>query len=145
MFLPELQIERINEDAVIPRRANPTDSGLDLCCVSDVFLSPGEKELIHTGWKMSVSPGYEIQIRPRSGLSLKTDLVISNSPGTVDSGFLGEVCVIIKNTGKDPYFIKKYDRIAQMVIAKVELLTPNVVDKLKETDRGEGGFGSTGR
>jgi dUTP pyrophosphatase len=93
---------------------------------------------------MAVPLGYEIQIRPRSGLSYKTHLDIPNAPGTVDSHFRGEVKVIMFNIGKDPIVIEKGQRIAQMVINKVELWKPTIVDSLPETVRGEGGFGSSG-
>jgi len=139
-----LNIEKINENAVIPKRSNPSDSGLDLSSVEDIVIESGEVKLVPTGWKMAVPPGYEIQIRPRSGLALRNKITVLNTPGTVDSSYRGEVKVIMFNAGKDPFIIKVKDRIAQMVINKIELWNPVIVGNLPETVRGEDGFGSTG-
>ena len=139
-----LEIQRVHEDAVIPKRSNKGDAGLDLTSVIDKILNPEEVALIPTGWKMAIPLGYEIQIRPRSGLALKNKIMVLNSPGTVDCHFRGEVKVILYNEGKEPFKISKGDRIAQMVINKVELWEPQLKEKLSETARGEGGFGSTG-
>ena len=141
-----LKLEKAHTDAVLPKRANPGDSGLDLCSVEeDFFMWPGETKLVSTGWKMGVPIGYEIQIRPRSGLALKNSITVGNSPGTCDANFRGIVKVILRNEHKNETFeVKKGMRIAQMVIAKVELWSPEVVNSLSETDRGSSGFGSTG-
>jgi len=139
-----LEIERLHEDAVPPKRSTPGDAGLDLVSVEDAVLEHEEQKLIATGWKMSVPLGYEIQIRPRSGLAFKHKITILNSPGTVDCHYRGEVKVLLYNEGKEPFVIKKGDRIAQMVINKVELWEPQISEKLSDTVRGEGGFGSTG-
>lgn len=139
-----LKIQKINELAIVPNRANPSDSGLDLYSTEDCYLESGDSLAIGTGWKMSVPIGYEIQIRPRSGLALKKQITVGNSPGTVDSEFRGEVKVILHNESSVSFQVKQGDKIAQMVIAPVLLWNPEVVESLDETDRGEGGFGSTG-
>ena len=139
-----LEIERVHADAIEPKRSNPSDAGLDLTSVEDMVIEPEQVRLVPTGWKMAVPTGYEIQIRPRSGLAFKKKIMVLNSPGTVDSHYRGEVKAILYNEGKEPFVIKKGDRIAQMVINKIELWNPEVKEKLSDTDRGEGGFGSTG-
>jgi len=139
-----LEIQKIHEDAVLPKRSKPGDSGLDLTSVEDITLNPEDVKLVPTGLKMSVPLGYEIQIRPRSGLAYKNKIMVLNSPGTVDCHYRGEVKVILYNEGKIPFEIRKGDRIAQMVVNQVELWEPVLVEKLSETARGEGGFGSTG-
>jgi len=138
------EIERLHEDAIPPKRSTPGDAGLDLTSVEDMVIGPEEVQLVPTGWKMAVPMGYEIQIRPRSGLAYKHKIMVLNSPGTVDCHYRGEVKAILYNEGKEPFEIKKGDRIAQMVINKVELWEPELREKLSETLRGEGGFGSTG-
>lgn len=110
----------------------------------DFTIKPGERALIPTGLSFEVQPGYEVQIRPRSGLSLKTDLLVVNSPGTIDADYRGEVKIILGNFGKDNFTIKHGDRIAQMVLAPIHQAEFSVVDELSDTERGEGGFGSTG-
>lgn len=153
-------IKKLHPDAVVPKYATNGSSGFDLVALQDVFLNPGETKLVKTGLAIDVGTGYEMQVRPRSGLSLKTPLRVSNSPGTVDSDFRGEVCVIMTNTdtvyGQSAagetrrefetfYTIKKGDRIAQGVICPVVQADIEVVDYLNDTDRGSGGFGSTGK
>ena len=139
-----LKIEKVHPRAIVPKRANSTDSGLDLYSTEDLHIPPKQTRLVPTGWKMSVPQGYEIQIRPRSGLSLKTNLRIANSPGTCDSSYRGEIKVIMDNFGDCAEEISAGDRIAQAVVCPVLLWTPEIVDSLEKTDRGEGGFGSTG-
>ena len=157
-----LKIQIISDVKCLPSRSNPTDSGLDLrafrfekiyagdspfkidSSIDEISLQPGYRALINTGIKATVGPGYEIQIRPRSGLAIKQGLTVLNSPGTVDCDFRGDLCVILINTSKTPQKIKKYDRIAQMVVCPVVLCDVDVVDSLPETARGDGGFGSTG-
>ena len=160
----KLFISKCREDAVIPKYANPGDAGMDIYAAEDVIMEPGCTKLVPTGLKMAIPVGYEVQIRPRSGISLKTMLRIPNAPGTIDSGYRDEVNVIVHNasirqeTSDETYFtpdtkgvrhgtymIRKGDRIAQMVIAKVEYLEPELVESVADIgeDRG-GGFGSTG-
>jgi dUTP pyrophosphatase len=109
-----------------------------------IEMSPGAIVLVPTGWAVSIPPGYELQVRPRSGLAVKHGITLVNSPGTIDSDYRGEVKIILANFGKQAFEIKRGDRIAQLVIARYEHIRWELVDSLDETDRGAGGFGSTG-
>ena len=147
-----IDICKLHPDAVIPKYQNPGDSGFDFHALEDISINLGETKLVKTGLSFSIPKGFELQVRPRSGLSLKTPLRVANSPGTVDSSFRGEVCVIIHNTEQYPtginegqYLIKKGDRIAQGVICPVFKAKFVEVEELDETQRGEGGFGSTNK
>lgn len=145
-----IQIKKLHEDAVIPKYATVGSSGFDLVALKEEWLSPGETKLIKTGLAINVGEGFELQVRPRSGLSLKTNLRVSNAPGTVDSDFRGEVCVIMTNIGSPSrtegnILIKKGDRIAQGVVCPVVRAEIEVVEELDDTERGAGGFGSSGR
>ena len=137
-------IKKINSDAIIPRYANPGDAGMDLFSISEHLLRPGERCLVSTGLSFEIPEGYEVQIRPRSGLALKKGISIVNSPGTVDSGYRGEIGIIIINHGQENFEIKKGDKIAQAVINKFEVGEIEEVDELNESERGAGGYGSTG-
>ena len=139
-----LRIQKISAQAIVPKRATPGSSGLDLFSSEFISISPNETLAVCTGWKMAVPLGLEIQIRPRSGLALKKQITIPNSPGTIDSDFRGEVKVILRNEGKESFIIEIGDKIAQMVVAPILICEPEVVESLDETLRGEGGFGSTG-
>lgn len=139
----EVKIQKISEDAILPKYAYPTDAGADIFAVEDTTIAPHKTVVIKTGIKVAIPAGYEIQIRPRSGLSLKTPLRVANAPGTIDASYRGEVGVIIENTGNLTQTIKKGDKIAQMVIAPVPMIAWTEVDTLDETERGEGGYGST--
>jgi dUTP pyrophosphatase len=141
-----VKVKKLHPDAVIPKYANVGDSGFDLVALENVELWPGDTKLIKTGLSMAVPIGFELQIRPRSGLSLKTPLRVANSPGTCDSSFRGEICVIITNTAREgsSYTIKQGDRIAQGVVHKVEQAEFEEVNELDKTKRGSGGFGSSG-
>lgn len=108
-------------------------------------LQPGERVLIPTGFAMALPAGYEAQIRPRSGLALRDGITMLNSPGTIDADYRGEVKVIAINHGSEPWTVRHGDRMAQMVISTVPAVQIQEVERLDETDRGEGGFGSTGR
>ena len=119
-------------------------AGLDVRAAEDRMLQPGETALIPTGFAIAVPIGYEAQLRPRSGLALKHGITLPNSPGTIDSDYRGPVGVILTNLGHEPFFINRGDRIAQMVIAKVERAAFELVESLDETARGAGGFGSSG-
>jgi dUTP pyrophosphatase len=149
----KVKIKKLHPDATIPTYATKGSSGFDLVAIEDVVVGPGETKLVKTGLAFAVGTGFELQIRPRSGVSLKTYLRVANAPGTVDSDFTGMVCVIMTNifngyNGRDRDFneyIKKGDRIAQGVIQKVEQAEFEMVESLDETDRGAGGFGSTGQ
>jgi dUTP pyrophosphatase len=139
-----LKIKRVSPEAVIPKRAKQGDSGLDLCSTINTVLKSGDIKLVPVGWEMEVPENFEIQIRPRSGLALKYGVTVGNSPGTVDSGFRNQVCVILKNGGSLDFHVKVGDRIAQMVIAPVLLWDAQEVTELSSTERGDSGFGSTG-
>lgn len=139
-----LRFKRIHPDAVLPAYAHPSDAGMDVRSVDDLTIAPGKRALVHTGLVMLLPPMYEAQVRPRSGLALKSGITVLNTPGTIDSGYRGEVGVILMNLGEGPFQVKKGDKIAQIVIAPVT--QPEIVecDAIDETDRGAGGFGSTG-
>ncbi len=140
----KLKIKRLSPDAVIPQYAHPDDSGLDLCSVQDLVLQPGDWRTIRIGFAIELPPGTEAQVRPRSGLAARNAITILNTPGTIDEGYRGEVCVIAINLGKEPFEVKKGMRIAQMVICPVIRVQIEEIDTLSETARSSGGFGSTG-
>lgn len=130
----------------LPSYATEGAAGLDLvAAVADpVSLPPGGRALVPTGLKIALPAGYELQIRPRSGLALKHGIILPNSPGTIDEDYRGELGVIMLNAGQEPFIIERGARIAQAVIAPVEKITWHECSELDETERGEGGFGSTG-
>lgn len=138
-----VKIQKIVPEAILPSYAHDSDAGADIYSLEEVTLKPHTTALIKTGIKVAIPGGYEIQIRPRSGLSLKTPLRVANAPGTIDSAYRGEVCVIMENTGNISQTIKAGDKIAQMVIAPVPMIVWEETDVLDDTDRGSGGFGST--
>ena len=140
----EVKVKKIHEDAKIPAYAHEGDSGMDLYSVEDTVLQPGETKLVKTGLQIAVPKGFEAQVRPKSGLAAKFGVTVLNTPGTVDSGYRGEVMVILINHGKEEYKVEKGKKIAQMVIAKVEEAKIEVVEDLDDTTRKDGGFGSTG-
>lgn len=131
----------------LPTYATKGSAGMDLRAnlQEDVVIAPGERKLISTGLKISLPIGYEAQIRPRSGLALKKGVTVLNSPGTVDSDYIGDIGVILINHGEESFTVSNGDRIAQMVIAKHETVEFEQVESLDETERGAGGFGSTGK
>ena len=129
----------------IPEYATPGSSGVDLCSTMYCMIKPGDQALIPTGIKLAIPKGYEAQIRPRSGLALNQKITIPNSPGTIDADYRGEVMVLLKNEGEDPFTLRFGDRIAQMVFVPVARAKFEEVKTLDETKRGAGGFGSTGR
>ena len=142
----KIRIQRLREDAVLPEYAHgpAEDAGMDLRAVEGVVLQPGKPHLVATGLSIELPPGFEAQIRPRSGLALKHAITLPNSPATIDPGYRGEIRVILLNLGHEPYEIHAGDRIAQMVIARYEAIEWEEGD-LKQSRRGEGGFGSSGR
>ena len=139
-----LRFRKVHPDAVLPSYAHPSDAGMDVRSVDDLVIAPGKRALVHTGLVMLLPPMYEAQVRPRSGLALKSGVTVLNAPGTIDSGYRGEVGVILANFGENDFSVKKGDKIAQIVIAPVT--QPEIVEttEVDETDRGSGGFGSTG-
>ena len=137
------------EDLLLPAYETEGSAGMDLRAAAPedqpITLAPGARAVIPTGLKIALEPGYEAQVRPRSGLALKHGITCLNSPGTIDSDYRGEVGVILANLGAEPFVIRRGERIAQMVIARHERVQWTEVRTLDETERGEGGFGSTGR
>jgi dUTP pyrophosphatase len=141
-----IKINRLSERAILPTYAHGPgeDAGLDLHALEDTVLEPGNPALVATGLSIELPPGYEAQIRPRSGLALKHAITLPNSPATIDPGYRGEIRVILLNLGREPYRIHAGDRIAQMVIARYEAIEWEETD-LAASKRGTGGFGSSGR
>ena len=140
----EVKIFRESHDIPLPVYATAQSAGADLHAREELTLAPGEIKIVGTGLHIQLPDGYEAQIRPRSGLALKKGISIPNAPGTVDSDYRGEVRVILINLGAEPFEIRRGDRIAQMVIAPVTQALFRPVDFLDGTERGSGGFGSTG-
>ena len=139
-----LGFKRIHPDATLPAYAHASDAGMDVRSVEDLTIPAGRRALVHTGLVMELPLGYEAQVRPRSGLALKHGITVLNTPGTIDAGYRGEVGVILANFGDADFVVKKGDKIAQIVIAPVT--QPEIVEvaDVNATDRGAGGFGSTG-
>jgi dUTP pyrophosphatase len=134
------------EDLPVPRYMSQGSSGMDVYAdvESDVIIDPGEIKLISAGFYMSIPQGFEVQVRPRSGLAIKHGISLVNTPGTIDSDYRGLVGIILINHGKEPFTIKRADRIAQIVVNKVIQAEMALVDELDETVRADGGFGHTG-
>ena len=132
--------------AVLPSYQTKGAAGADICaCIeSDVVIGVGERVMVPTGLFFEIPQGYEVQVRPRSGLAVKNGVTCLNTPGTIDSDYRGEVKVILINLGQKPFIVKNGDRIAQIVVSPVEQASFCKVDVLSSTERGEGGFGSTG-
>ena len=137
-------MKKLHRDAKLPMRMHEGDSGYDLYSVEDVEIQPWECALVRTGLTLEIPQGYEAQVRPRSGLALNHKIALLNSPGTIDSSYRGEVCVIMMNLGKEKFLVRKGMRIAHLVFAKVENVEFEEDEHLSQTDRGEGGFGSSG-
>ena len=140
-----LKFKRIHPDAILPAYAHPSDAGMDVKSVEDIVIPARGRALVHTGLVMLLPPMYEAQVRPRSGLALKSGITVLNTPGTIDSGYRGEVGVILFNTTDVDFPVKKGDKVAQLVIAPVTQPAIEETDLVDETDRGAGGFGSTGK
>ena len=133
-------------DLPLPEYGTPDSAGVDLLAAvsEDVSLAPGERTLIPTGIALSLPRGYEAQIRPRSGLALKNGLTLLNTPGTIDADYRGEIGIILANLGQESFVVERGMRIAQMVVAPVSQVSWNMVESLDDSERGAGGFGSTG-
>lgn len=142
-----LKIQRLPNNQVLPEYKTEGAAGMDLCAAIDepIVLKPLERTLIPTGLKIELEHGYEAQIRPRSGMSIKHGITLINCIGTIDEDYRGEVCVPVVNISNETYTIQPQERIAQMVISKYEQAQIEVVTELTDTVRGEGGFGSTGK
>ena len=128
----------------LPAYATAGAAGMDVVSAEDVTLAPGGRHAVATGLAVAIPPGFEIQVRPRSGLALKHGVTVPNTPGTIDSDYRGELKVILINHGSEPFAIRRGDRVAQLVLAPVTRAGWLEVKELDETARGEGGFGSTG-
>ncbi len=139
-----LRIRKLDPSVTAPAYAHAGDAGLDICSSEDLVLQPGERALVGTGFAMALPEGYAAFVQPRSGLAARSGISIVNTPGLIDCHYRGEVKVILVNLGNEPFAVSKGDRIAQMVVQRVETARIEVVDELDETARGEGGFGSTG-
>ena len=140
-----LQVKKLNDLVQIPAYQSEEAAGFDLHSVDDVIIKPNERKLIGTGLAFDIPKGYEIQIRPRSGLAYKHGITVLNSPGTIDSDYRGEIKVLLINHSNEDFEIKVGERIAQAVIKEVIQASFEEVDELSETKRGEKGFGSTGK
>ncbi|UYV15777.1 dUTP diphosphatase [Porphyrobacter sp. ULC335] len=147
MSLPVgVQIKRLPHGAGLPLPAYATAgaAGMDVVSAEEVTIAPGARHAVATGLAMAIPAGYEIQVRPRSGLALKHGISVPNTPGTIDSDYRGELKVILINLGTEPFAIQRGDRVAQLVLAPVVQAAWDEVAELDATERGEGGFGSTG-
>ncbi len=140
----KVKIKKLTSDARLPVYKTSQSCGADIFSLEDVEIKPGEIYAVKTGISVEIPEGYCISIRPRSGLALKNGITVLNSPGTIDSDYRGEIKVILINLGKDPFFIEKGMRIAQMVLQRYEIIEWEETGKLSDTQRGEGGFGHTG-
>lgn len=142
-----IQIRRLphGDGLPLPAYATPGAAGMDVVAAEELTLAPGARHAVATGFAVAIPDGYEIQVRPRSGLALKHGITCLNTPGTIDSDYRGEVKVILANLGSEPFEIKRGERIAQLVLAAVQLARFAEVAALDDTARGAGGFGSTGR
>lgn len=140
----KLKVKRIHEKAKLPEYAHATDAGMDLYSVERAELKPGESKLVSTGLVIELPENTEAQIRPRSGLALKNQITVLNTPGTIDQGYRGEVKIILINHGNNSFLVEEGMRIAQMVVKPVLKVDVEEVEDLTDSDRGDVGFGSTG-
>ena len=139
-----LKVHKLSPDAQLPRQARAGDAGLDLFSAEAVALQPGEVRLVRTGIAIELPPNTEAQVRPRSGLALKHQVTVLNTPGTIDEGYRGEIGVILINHGREAFDIAIGAKIAQLVVKPTLHVAVEEVDSLSSTERGTGGFGSTG-
>lgn len=142
----EVRVKRLNHGAGLPMPDYATSgaAGMDICAAETLNLRVGRRHAVATGFAFAIPEGFEIQVRPRSGLALKHGITCLNTPGTIDSDYRGEVKVILANLGEDDFMINKGDRVAQIVLAPVTIAAMVEVDAIDDTARGTGGFGSTG-
>jgi dUTP pyrophosphatase len=143
----DIEVKRLThgEGLPLPSYASSGAAGLDVVAAEQVTLPPGGRHAVSTGFAIAIPEGYEVQVRPRSGLALKHGITCLNTPGTIDSDYRGEVKVILANLGSEPFDVRRGERIAQLVPAPVQKARFVEVDDLDQTERGSGGFGSTGR
>jgi dUTP pyrophosphatase len=143
----DIEVKRLSHGEGLPLPAYATEhaAGLDIVAAEDLTLAPGERHAVATGFAIAIPNGFEVQVRPRSGLALKHGITCLNTPGTIDSDYRGEVKVILANLGSEPFEVRRGERIAQLVPAPVLRADLREVGELDSTARGVGGFGSTGR
>ena len=143
----DIELQRLSHGAglPLPSYATPGAAGMDVVAAEDLTLSPGQRHAVATGFAIAIPEGYEVQVRPRSGLALKHGVTCLNTPGTIDHDYRGEVKVILANLGSEPFDVRRGERIAQLVPAAVQKARFREVAELSKTGRGAGGFGSTGR
>ena len=143
----DIEVKRLSsgEGLPLPSYASEGAAGLDVVAAEDLILEPGARHGVATGFALAIPPGFEVQVRPRSGLALKHGITCLNTPGTIDSDYRGELKVILANLGSEPFEVRRGERIAQLVPAPVLRAAFREVDELAATERGAGGFGSTGR
>jgi dUTP pyrophosphatase len=139
----DLPIQKLRPEAVVPARAYAGDAGLDLAACEALELAPGERALVGTGLAVAIPDGHAGFVQPRSGLAAKHGITIVNTPGLVDSGYRGELKIILLNTGREPFAVEPGMRIAQLVVLQVPDVAPREVDELPQSQRGERGFGSS--
>ena len=144
--MTKIQIKKLSNEVLTPKYETLGSSGMDIAAYTeqDIIINSGNRALIPTGFSLSVPQGYEIQIRPRSGIAIKKGITVLNTPGTIDSDYRGEIKVVLINLSEDKFTVKNGERIAQMVICPIEQVSVEEVEELPETGRGTGGFGSTG-
>ena len=142
-----IKIKQLSHLSYLPKQATEGAAGFDVAYpgTQDVMIMPTKAVLIKLGFAVEVPPGFEIQVRPRSGLALKEFITVANSPGTIDSDYRGECGVILHNFGNQPYTVRPGERVAQFVVAAVPKVSLELVEELSNTERGTGGFGSTGK
>ena len=144
--MTKILIKRLSKEVSLPKYETSGSSGMDLAAYidSNINIDPGQTAIIPTGLALSIPKGFEVQIRPRSGLAAKQKISVLNTPGTIDADYRGEIKVILINLGPEPFKVEKGLRIAQMVVCPIVQAQLKEVDDLSETERGKGGFGSTG-
>ncbi len=144
--MTKLLIKRFSKNVIIPKYETSGSSGMDIAAYikENIEINPSEKAIVPTGFSLSIPKGFEIQIRPRSGLAAKNDISVLNTPGTIDADYRGEIKVILINLGKKKFIVENGLRVAQMIMCPVVQAKIEEVEELSSTDRGSGGFGSTG-
>tara|TARA_B110000259_G_scaffold103779_1_gene119328 strand:+ start:295 stop:732 length:438 start_codon:yes stop_codon:yes gene_type:complete len=144
--MTKIQIKKLSDSVLIPKYETSGSSGMDIAAntIKKIIINPGEKAMVPTGFSLAIPKGYEVQIRPRSGLAAKKNITVLNTPGTIDADYRGEIKVILINLGKEKFIIENGERIAQMVVCPVVQVNLEEVKELSCTERGSGGFGSTG-
>ena len=144
--MTKIQIKKLSNSVSTPKYETSGSSGMDVAAYieNNIIINPGEKALVSTGLSVAIPKGYEIQIRPRSGLAAKKNITVLNTPGTIDADYRGEIKVILINLGKEKFVIENGERIAQMVVCPVVQANLEEVKELSDTERGSAGFGSTG-